>query len=407
MIGRVRGRGKESSAGFQPAWPKKKYPPQKGAKGAKEEELGIVLRLLRLFAARVCPAPRSGGFQPPGTDRPNVLGRLQTAPPLLNETFGVSTRLTPTMSSPLLPFRSVHALTFAALALLSAGTVLAVDAVPNAPGTSPAPMVDKPLTPAANDTPGEQPTPQHAWVPGHWRWHEGSYVWESGRWEIPPTPNVIWTQPVWQPQGRGYVLQEGYWQETDPNTATVVAAQQQGQPEVVATEPPPPPQRELIYERPTASHVWVPGYWGWQNGRHVWVSGQWSTTPRANMMWVPPRWEHRGGNRYVFVAGYWRDAVVVAQPPPQPQVVVTQPMPAPPQQVIVVSAPPAPRREVVYARPSSHHVWVPGYWSHRGGRHVWIAGHYELPPRGYSRWNEPRWERRGGNYIFIEGRWGR
>jgi hypothetical protein len=38
---------------------------------------------------------------------------------------------------------------------------------------------------------------------------------------------------------------------------------------------------------------------------------------------------------------------------------------------------------------------------------VWIAGHWMLPPRGYSRWVEPRWERRGGSYILIEGHWGR
>ena len=35
---------------------------------------------------------------------------------------------------------------------------------------------------------------------------------------------------------------------------------------------------------------------------------------------------------------------------------------------------------MVYARPSRAHLWVPGYWSWHGGRYVWIAGHYEVPP---------------------------
>lgn len=309
------------------------------------------------------------------------------------------------MSSSLLPLRYVHALTFAALAFAAVPTIHAANQVPDAPTVSNAPIVDKPLTPAANDTPGEQPTTQHAWVPGHWRWHEGSYVWESGRWEVPPTPNVTWSPPEWRQQGNGYQLQEGYWQEQEPTRAGIVSAPPPAE-TVFASEPPPAPQREMIYERPTPTHVWIPGYWGWRDGRHVWVAGQWALAPRANLTWVPPRWEHRGGNRYAFVDGYWREAVMMAQPAPAPQqVVLAQPQVAQPQQVIVVAAPPQPRHEVVYARPSAYHIWIPGYWAWSGGRHVWIAGHYEVPPRGYRTWEQPRWERRGGNYIMIDGRW--
>lgn len=276
----------------------------------------------------------------------------------------------------------------------------AAGAVPDAPTVAPAPIVDKPLAPAANDVPGDQPTPQHVWVPGHWRWNEGAYVWESGRWEVPPAPNVAWTPPQWQLQGNGYVLKEGFWDEAPPAPAAAPVATQ----EIAVAEPPPPPQREVIYERPAPTYVWVPGFWSWQNGRHVWIAGHWELPPRANVMWVPARWELRG-NRYVLLPGYWREtAVVAAPPPPAPQVVVAPPAPAP---QVVVMAPPPPRHEVVYARPSPYHVWVPGYWAWRGGRHVWIAGHYDLPPRGYRTWVEPRWERRGGSYIMIEGHWGR
>src|ERR1700754_2080888 len=96
----------------------------------------------------------------------------------------------------------------AAFGLVTPRLVIAAAAIPDASTVAPAPVVEKPLTPAANDTPGEQPTPQHVWVPGHWRWSEGAYVWESGRWEIPPTANVSWVPPRWEQQGNGYALKE-------------------------------------------------------------------------------------------------------------------------------------------------------------------------------------------------------
>src|SRR5471030_2589322 len=66
-------------------------------------------------------------------------------------------------------------------------------AMPDASTVSPAPVLDKPLQPAiAQEIPEEQPSPQHAWVPGHWRWQEGSYVWVSAHWELPPVANAGW-----------------------------------------------------------------------------------------------------------------------------------------------------------------------------------------------------------------------
>jgi len=275
----------------------------------------------------------------------------------------------------------------------------------------PAPILEKPLAPVVSETPGEAPSPQHVWVPAHWRWLEGAYVWEAGRWEIPPAAGVVWHAPEWKKEANGFVLIEGFWDEAPaaaPAAAqptTVVRAAPTPPPqEIVVTAPPPPPQREIILERPSPTHVWVSGYWAWRAGRHVWVGGHWATPPRTGVVWVGPRWETRGG-RHVFVDGYWRDVVVVAPPAVPPQVVVSG-SPVPGVEVSVVLAPPPPRREVPYARPGPDYVWINGYWAWRGGRHVWIAGYYARPPRGHRVWIEPRWERRGGNYIFIEGRWG-
>src|SRR3954470_15082566 len=128
--------------------------------------------------------------------------------------------------------------------LVAAPMMRAAAAIPEAPPVAPAvPIVDKPLTPAANDTPGDQPTPQHVWVPGHWRWLEGAYVWEAGRWDIPPAPNMTWMAPQWQPQGNGYILKEGFWDEAPaPNAGGVNQSNAQ---EIAVAEPPPPPQREI------------------------------------------------------------------------------------------------------------------------------------------------------------------
>ena len=288
------------------------------------------------------------------------------------------------------------------LALAAVATALnAANAVPDAAMVSPAPLLDRPLDPAARESAGEAPSAQHAWVPGHWRWLDGAYVWEAGRWELPPAANLSWSAPQWQRQGNGYVLKEGFWSDAPPPAPVAAPMASAAQPEIVyVTQAPPPPQREVIYERPSAVHVWIGGYWAWRGGRHVWIAGGWQRPPRNNVAWVSPRWEDRGG-RYVFVEGFWREvggSFKVSEPP----VVVAAPGP---REVIVVAAPPPPREEIVYVRPSSAHVWIAGYWAWHAGRHVWIAGHWEMPPRGRHAWVEPRWERRGGNYIFFEGRW--
>jgi hypothetical protein len=79
--------------------------------------------------------------------------------------------------------------------------------------------------------------------------------------------------------------------------------------------------------------------------------------------------------------------------------------PAPTGEVVVDVAPPPLQEEVVFAQPSPAHVWVRGYWMWRGGRHVWLAGRWELPPRAGFVWVEPRWEHRERGYVFVAGSW--
>jgi YXWGXW repeat-containing protein len=174
--------------------------------------------------------------------------------------------------------------------------------------------------------------------------------------------------------------------------------------EIVVRDAPPEPRAERMIERerPSARHVWVPGYWSWQGSRHTWVAGRWELPPREHAVWVAPRWEHRD-NGYVFVAGSWQDggsAVSVVAPvamPPAPTPVADE--------VVVQVAPPPLRREERIARPSPEHHWIDGYWEWRGSKHEWVAGHWEVPPHGHTEWVAPRWERRGNGYVFIRGFW--
>lgn len=113
--------------------------------------------------------------------------------------------------------------------------------------------------------------------------------------------------------------------------------------------------------------------------------------------------------------GSYPESHVVSAPPPANTVVVQSP-PAqvvvaagsaiPAGTIIVTQAPPVQQPEVAQARPSSDHVWVPGFWTWRNNRYEWMAGHWEIPPRTNAVWVSPRWERLpDGAYRFYEGFW--
>jgi hypothetical protein len=200
----------------------------------------------------------------------------------------------------------------------------AANAVPDAATVPVAPVVERPLEPAMADVPGEAPSPQHRWVPGHWRWQEGAFVWEAGRWHVPPAANLAWQAPQWQRTANGYVLRDGRWVEAAtvtagapppaPVTTSVAPPVSAPPPQTVIVQPtpapqvivmaPPPPRREVVYVRPSPRHVWLPGYWAWRGNRYVWI-GHYVVPPPGRRGWVEPRWERRSGT-YIFIEGHWR-----------------------------------------------------------------------------------------------------
>lgn len=158
------------------------------------------------------------------------------------------------------------------------------------------------------------PGPGYVWVPGHYTYSGGQWVWLSGAWMQPPRPDARWADGSWNPQTQQWV--DAHWEIPAPATVVTtpppppvvitspapVVAQT---PQVVVAEPPPPPVQEVLVASPGPGYIWVAGYWGWENGRRQWFRGHWELPPRGYHAWIAPRWEHRR-HGYVYIRGYWR-----------------------------------------------------------------------------------------------------
>lgn len=119
---------------------------------------------------------------------------------------------------------------------------------------------------------------------------------------------------------------------------------------------PPAPRFESMPVAPSARHVWVKGYWGWDGRGHVWVPGRWELPPQASARWIEGRWV-QSGVEWVWEGGRWEGAPqpgVGYTPPPRP-VVVSPPPPPPPvytPPVVTAPPPPTPLPPPIYTRPA-------------------------------------------------------
>ena len=155
---------------------------------------------------------------------------------------------------------------------------------------------------------------------------------------------------------------------------------------------PPPMRREVRSLAPSPRHVWVDGYWGWQNDRHVWIGGRWELPPAQGQVWVDGSWTNQDGE-WVFSPGYWA--------PGTPAEVY-----APPAELTVTMAPPPPRREVMAPQPGPGYFWVAGNWHWDGRQNIWLPGHWEAQRPGW-RWEPARWERGPHHWRYRPGHWRR
>jgi len=87
----------------------------------------------------------------------------------------------------------------------------------------------------------------------------------------------------------------------------------------------------------------------------------------------------------------------------QEKVIIRETVPAP--ETVVRQSPPPPREEVRITAPSSHHVWVPGYWTWGNSEWVWVYGRWEKPPERMATWVPGQWVQRGDMWAWRQGHW--
>jgi hypothetical protein len=131
----------------------------------------------------------------------------------------------------------------------------------------------------------------------------------------------------------------------------------------VKTPPPPAARAETPPPRPSKNARWIPGYWLYEESKFHWITGLWDV-PEEDIK---------------------KELTVVAPTPP----------PAEPVKV-EVPVEPAPTRTA---------VWTPGSWYWDGGKYVWIAGAWRIPPSPQQTWQRPTWTVKTGRAIYVPGGW--
>jgi hypothetical protein len=72
--------------------------------------------------------------------------------------------------------------------------------------------VEVPMDPPADimQSPPSSPGLAYVWVGGSWVWN-GAWVWEPGRWQIPPHPGAVWVPHRYENRNGRHVFIRGGW----------------------------------------------------------------------------------------------------------------------------------------------------------------------------------------------------
>jgi hypothetical protein len=245
-----------------------------------------------------------------------------------------------------------------------------VEAPPPPPEERPAPHGEAPQHEAAKprpekpspkrESPGDPEVPGARWQAGEWVWVEGQgeWVWYSGYWLAPPTAPALQTENPGVPPVAGCRWVSGHWEWNRGPGHWVWRAG-------YWTEP--PPLDEPRGPSPGEGAQWKSGRWSWQNHTYVWLHGRWGKpsaraetippAPFAGAHWIPGDWLDLNGE-WKWSPGFYEGT----QRPPPPRAETPPPKPAPDAQ------------------------WLQGFWRWDPSKqdHLWVPGHWELPPgEGY------------------------
>ena len=76
---------------------------------------------------------------------------------------------------------------------------------------------------------------------------------------------------------------------------------------IPVSSPPPPPQLEAQRPAaPSASSVWIDGYWHWTGTQYAWIPGHWESAAPGSA-WAAPRYTTSEG-AYFYEPGTWKPA---------------------------------------------------------------------------------------------------
>jgi hypothetical protein len=244
--------------------------------------------------------------------------------------------------------------------------------------TPPPPPKKQPPAPAPkNERPKPAVDSRATWTPGQWVWSEGQgeWVWHPGWWRAPSAP-ALQVEATGAPPNAGCTWASGYWTWERGEGRWIWQPGHWNAP---------PPLDDVRGEPPGPGAPWVNGSWSWVGTRFSWTMGHWGkppvlvetqpTPPFSGAQWVRGDWILVGG-RWVWSPGFYEGA----------------------------QRPPPPKAEIPGVAPGPGAVWLQGYWRWDAtlSVHVWIAGHWELPPGENYVWvPEPQ----GAGGLIIRGHW--
>ena len=69
---------------------------------------------------------------------------------------------------------------------------------------------------------------------------------------------------------------------------------------------PPMDEVEVMPMRPSPSHIWINGHYGYQQNRYIWNHGFYSVPPRGKTVWQRGEYYQNSNGYHTYKQGYWR-----------------------------------------------------------------------------------------------------
>jgi hypothetical protein len=66
--------------------------------------------------------------------------------------------------------------------------------------------------PLRTEAPTLQPSQNHVWIPGYWKWGGINYEWVEGRW-VKAKKDKVWVPGTWEQVGARWVWKAGKWEK--------------------------------------------------------------------------------------------------------------------------------------------------------------------------------------------------